>query len=170
MTTAASGSICLAEEAMRTALASCTSFQTLVGAESAEEAAARVYIDALPPPADDVAYTDEELEEYRPYALIDTGDDAFTTREIASYQWTTFGEFNIEIERSITEEHAADVAEVERTWKNAIGGIIDDLRALNEGLDITAIQFRYRWRERNTDVSGMGMYQGAMLSVSWGAQ
>lgn len=63
------GPIALSEDAIKTTLADCASFRTLVDADTRTKAASHIYADALPAPIG-AEYTPDELKLLRPCAMI----------------------------------------------------------------------------------------------------
>ena len=83
--TAPTGSYGKAKDALADTLAGTSAFQTWVGAGDAETAAASIYRDALPLPANKTHHTASELADLRPFALVGTtrqGDRRYAPLEV----------------------------------------------------------------------------------------
>ena len=132
--TSASGSLSLAQTNLATLLANCTAWRTLTGAGDAAEGLGHIWHDALPPPADAHEHALNELETYRPFALISTPpNDGFETEVIAGgvgLSYTEGGQLEVIIEADVPEDIRTNPAEVMLRFRNHIGDIIDDLRSL----------------------------------------
>ena len=131
------GCLSLAQEALRVMLSKCPHFQGLTDpAMTEEQALAAIYHEGLPKPADGVHHTLAELVGYRPFALVYFDPDrGFAAQEEAvsadGFDFVVVGRMFIELERNATDEaNDEPSSEDNLTWRNAVGQIIDDLRAL----------------------------------------
>jgi hypothetical protein len=176
--TAASGPISVAQDTLGTTLAHAAAFQAWVEAEDADEAAERIYHFTLPDPrSEDGEYTREELEAYRPYAVLFTA-----AREGFRYDLDAVGESGFEFKGSgrleirlvqnapfgVTEPNA----EADRRFKNAVGDIIADLCGLagNGGyLAFSSIRLQEGpYWPSSTLVHSQGLWQAAEIALDWG--
>jgi hypothetical protein len=176
MPTTPAGAISLPEKYLADSLAACATFQTLVGAADATEALTRIHFEGLPPPANGDTYTAAEFEEYFPYALIYTPPEGGFSKHAdargddGALEFLGAGQIHIEIMRQIPAAIADDRAEVDRTFKNIVGTIVDELCDLS-GQD-TYFEFMhiagvgpYRFHPDRAPTEGDG--QGYELAVSY---
>lgn len=122
----AAGTFSLAEQYLADMLADCPTFQALCG-DNGFDAVDRIWFDALPDPADGEAYTVSEHQSYRPNALIST--DRYTTKASGAESDGSFGT-DSSIQHTITivrSTPSGDFKEVDRSWKNVFGQIVDEL-------------------------------------------
>ena len=172
------GPISLAEDYLADTLAAVSAFQTLVGAASAAEAKESIYNDALPAPAADGGeYTLAELQDYHPYALVETDPEGGYQMDFASiggdgtHEYRDSGKLILRIVRLI--DTAGEIEDDERTFKNTIGQILDGLWGLagQAGyLAITAIRVVGWHRFHPNDEPALGDAQGVKVEVHWGTE
>lgn len=116
---------------LRLSLADSTAFRTWVSAATQAAALARIYMDALPPPAGHAEqYTLTELNTYRPYAVIWSHRHAW--RQVAvSSDGDEFdeGPGRLGIQLVQTVGSLTDHQEIARAFENIIDGIVDALCA-----------------------------------------
>ena len=174
--TAPAGSLMLAQDNAKKTLADVTAFRTWAGAADQAEALDRIYHDGLPPPADREGYSKDELELYRPCALIWTEEDAgFGAEAIATsgdaFEWQGRGKIVITFEQNVPPEIAEDLAEVDLRFKNSIGQIIDGLTDLFGGAGYLAcldLTMDGPFRVRPDNEPDQGDWQIARLTLGWG--
>jgi hypothetical protein len=134
--TAADGPITKAEEHLADMIAACATFQSITGSIGETEALTHIYFDSLPPPAgDDAVHTLEELEGYRPFALIyseHTNVLRATIRGVdgSGHRFSQSGNLKFYVEIDVDPDDADDPQEAERKLKNTFGKIFDELSQL----------------------------------------
>lgn len=170
MTTTASGSITTAEELLKTTLSGLSTFQAWVGASDAAGAAKHIYLEALPP--DELwgdVHTIDQLKARRPCAMIWTAEtNGFTvTRDAAPAGRTCSGNLVVRLEGDVLEAVRHDYAEVDRLFKNTVGGIVDQLAATT-AMAISSITVSGPVRTSNDDLPTLGDAQMVELSIAWG--
>ena len=195
--TSAQGGIALAERRLATTLADCTEFRTLVGAEDAEEALARIYFTDIPRPAEgQTDYTREQLVALRPFAVIQTDlRRGYRFRNVAAYtNFVDGGELRLLIEANLDnllvdgEEAGAllgDDAEALRRFGNVIGKILqrdaDDAEEFRGVLDLAhspdgdylAIESGHLdgpFRSDRKEATDEGDHLFAILHFDWGTR
>jgi len=168
----------LAQEYCANLLASTDSFQSLVDVSTVADALDSIYHEDLPDPADNGIYTRNELEEYRPYALIRSGEGpAFERIAVASasggaQSFDQAGTFEIKLIRSVPPRLLDHKAAADQEWKNIVGLILDQMCA-NGGTNHTYLSpsrvtvQQAIWRNRLDEVDDIGEYQGAILEVEF---
>jgi hypothetical protein len=173
----AAGCISLAEEYLRTTLADCAAFRVFVGAAGPSQARERIHLDTLPAPdggADEHPLS--ELQELRPFAIVYTAevDGLRATADAVSdaREFHYGGRLGIHLERDVPPEIAGDPQEVSRTFKNAVGQIIDGLAALagtagyldSQTISLSAGPLRAHPDNYPTE----GDHQWAIVEIEWG--
>lgn len=174
--TAPAGSLMLAQDNARKTLGDVTAFRTWAGAANQAEALARIYHDGLPPPADREAYTKDELELYRPCALIWTDpDNGFSTEILStsgdSFDAVAFGKIVISLEENVPADIADDLAEVDIRFKNSVGQIVDglwDLFGKAGYLACLKMDLDGPQRVRPDNEPDQGDWMIAILTLHWG--
>ena len=173
--TTASGALSKAQDYMADMLAAGSAFQDWVGADDSTEAAARIYQDALPAPADGNAHSLAELQGYRPYALIWTEPSGGFSRDIDSAGSGNFfrdnGRVRVMLEQDVPTAAESDVAEAELLWRNTVGDIIDDLSELAGVagyLSVTHLSVDGPHRTHPDDVDSIGNSQYVQIAFDWG--
>ena len=133
MRVAPDGDLSLAGERLRSTLAGLASFQRFVGVTTADEAAAHVFLNGLPPHAPgQLDYSREELAHYRPWAIVwtqRTGNGFTWSNRNADGVTSTSGRLCFDLEREIPAEFAGDVAAEDTDFENHIGRIGAELAA-----------------------------------------
>ncbi len=176
--TAPAGPISLAEEYLRATLADVTAFRTWCGAAGQAEALAKIHNDGLPAATDlENGYTKSELQDYAPYAIIETAEEAgYRMRFSAvgsSHEYADGGKLVLRLVQFVAVGDKDDVKEAERKWKNAIGQIMAGLFGLAGGagyLAITGLELEELFRFHPNDNPALGDQQGAMIGVEWGSE
>jgi hypothetical protein len=174
--TAAEGPLTRAETLLAATLAACPRWQTLCG--SAEAAAARIYFDALPPPAAHAAeYSPEDLALLRPFALVYTDEETGVTLAHAATgarrRFAERGVLKFYIEKHVPPDVADHPAEVDRRFKNDVGILLGELAALAgqaNYLAIDEITAQGPLRSHQDELPTKGDYQQMHFTVSWGAR
>ena len=173
MTTAADGCITKAEERLRNMLAACTTFQTWVGAATADAAKDSIYYTEVPPQARTEDTTPLAYNvSIRPFALIWTStSQGFKLHE----QLGPSGLLQVRFEDNA---RSTDPAEAERLFLNTIGKIMQSEDTDNPGLLELSITRQYtQIREMeivsvfHTDEDDHDTYGDAIaaeMSVAWG--
>jgi len=161
-------------------LANSSTFQTLVGVANATAAKQSIHRQGLPKPADGRRHTREELEDYRPYAVVYTDPEdgyqavADGVNSDGFAFWET-GDLVLRIERDATDEDGDEpTSEDNENWHTTVGQIIDDLKGLaGQGGYLAATAIRLingiSWNAPNT-VHATGLFQSATIAVSWGGE
>lgn len=165
----------------RQMLANVDAIQTLFGAANATEALERIYIEALPRPASGDKYTLEELESYRPFALIAIVDGQIMRSDIETVggQWThgRRGAFDLLIERKHPTSGADDVNAL--AWIDLVDRVRGTADVDNPGLieladngdgylSIRTVEVAEIWRGDENERQLAGDFQCAVLRVFWG--
>jgi len=174
--TAAAGTLSLAEQHLRASLAASTSWQAECCVSTAALALQRVYRDGLPPPADGETHTLQELQGYRPYALIYTAEREGFRREMEAV--SSHSEFNARgsIMLSIFRESpdaAGDepTADANQTFRNLIGKIIDEMCDLAGTAGYLAIEsirlVEGPYWPAPELIPVQGLWQAADLRIDW---
>src|SRR6185503_8661449 len=142
---------------------------------SAAEALPFIYQDGLPPPADQNEYTLQELQAYRPFAQIWTNTEAGLTkkrisRDGARLGFAAAGEIRIEIFRDVPPQIANDPAEIDRTFGNYVGQIIDELCDLSGAagyLEFDQITLEHIHRTHPDHLPTQGDSQWCLLALHY---
>ena len=168
----------LAQEALRNSLADADAFRDWAGVTSRAAALARIHHEALPDPSDGEAYTLAELRNHRPYAVIATAEQqGFTRRAIStSGQNHDFGEGGVlRVILAQTVDSTLSYSQAELSFRNAVGGIIDDLCGLSgtTGADVHLAIREVRLalgigRSHPKHAPKQDDEHNAMLEVTWG--
>lgn len=130
---AAEGGITLAEEHLRLTVADCARFRTwALNAPDQAAALSRIYIDGIPDhPIDQDAYTLEQMQALRPFAIVTTANqNGFSKGRIATETYAELGRLAVAFEENVPANVARDVAALERTFKNTLGVILNEMLAL----------------------------------------
>lgn len=170
MSTTPTGSLALAQGYLRASLAASATFRTWVGASGASvnaQALARVHYDRFPEPADGGTYTVDELEKFRPCAIIWSAPFAvFTDNEQLSD-----GTLGIKLMQDVERDTEDNPHELSVRLQNVIGGILTDMRALSGSagyLGFSKALLVEPWsRSDPDDVVGGGDVLTCELSVEW---
>lgn len=176
MTTAAEGSITLAEQDLANTLADCHAFQAWAGVASQAAALERIYFDGLPAPDNGrETYTADELAALRPYAVIWTDEEeGFRRKQVAAgagFYFEDSGRLHLELVQEIAAADQADLSASDRKFKNALGLILDELAELaGQGGYLTATSFATKGplRPHPDSEDGEGPWQWAKLVIDWG--
>lgn len=169
-------------ETARTTLSKCTAWQTWQGnAWSEADALARIYIDALPPPANNaVEHSLEELKEYRPYIVVtDAVEGGFTIFKNASGGgFSQGGMIVVEINQDEPDDIATDYAEVRKQMRIGMGKLLRSLDINNPGLaELAETPGCLFWRRANVvgpvrteeaELARLGDAQRAWIEIHWG--
>jgi hypothetical protein len=176
MATAAAGSMSLAQENLRTILAACATFRTLVGAADAAAALPRIHHEFLTAPAADT-YTADEMAGLRPYAIVSTDPACgFERVSHALGSFSSRGRLILILARSVPVaaqgQPAIGQAEADLLWRNTVGQIMDELATLSSGtagyLSIEGIRVAMgpgRYTDQRDPAVGEEM--GAVLLITW---
>lgn len=161
---------------MRTTLAASEAFQTLVGADDATEALARIYHDALPKPASGGhSHSLAEMNELRPCAIVYTqvGQGGWQARRDAMGGgcWDYSGTIVAVILRNVPVEDKDNLQKVDTDFRTTVGNIVDDLIGLNETagyLTMERIDAMGPYRTPVEELQSVGDAQAYELVVGWG--
>lgn len=109
----------------------CTAFRTWCGAANAEEAAAHIFQDELPPPSNGRDYTVQELQGYRPCLVYwMSPQNGFKSRAVAyGAQWTFRDSVTFHA-KLIQNATGKDFAAIFKAFKASVGAMIGDLEEL----------------------------------------
>jgi hypothetical protein len=178
--TAAAGTISLAEEALRVALADCAAFRTWVGAADRAEALESIYVDGLPAPAGDAdVHTRAELEALRPYAILFTAEGDGVRRRLeaggGTFCFDAGGRLIVRLVQDCPQSlDDQPTSWANQQWRQTVGLIRADLRQTAaqpnqaEYLAITrlAVASGPYWSPREVAVLE-GVWQGVELEAVW---
>lgn len=172
MTIAPAGCLSLNQELLRTSLAACSTFQDLVGANSATAALTKIYHEGLPPPEGD-EYTLAELRRYYPFAWVgQSADEGFVKDARGDGQFfVESGTLWLHIRREVPESLELDQAAADLEWKNIVGTIIDELCTLaGQGnyLCFHRVTVAGLYRNTRDAYSAQGQCQAVDLEFTWG--
>lgn len=182
---AASGPIAKAKQNFRSMLSRCTALQEIDGASfTAAELLERIYLDGLPPPANNAdTHTRSELEQLRPFAIVwMPSNRGFVTRHSANGGPQSFdpsGVLAADIYRTVPEDEQGDPAAADRSFENALGLIIQSLDNAEPGLaelsakdentlQLGSIMLEDVARCSADEIPAAGDYQVARIVVTWG--
>jgi hypothetical protein len=175
MTTPA-GCLSLAQENLRVTLADAAAFRTWCGAADRAAALLRIYHEGLPAPQTGDTFTREELQQYRPYAVVFTQEQAGLTKTLDSigthYQFAAQGRLKVRLYQNCPagfRDQPTSDANLE--WKNTVGAIIDDLCELAGqpgylSFDEIRIDAGPYWSHPQL-VPAEGIWQGVELGMAW---
>lgn len=170
----AEGGITAAEENLKATLAASARFRTWAkNAATAAIAAQRIYIDDLPePPSDQDGYTAEQISGLRPFAIIRTEPKGgYAKARVGTAAYAEAGKLHIILEENVDPSMADNVALLERTFKNTLGTILDELLDLAyQGgyLAIDLITFHGPGRCSENEATGEGDHHFALFEVQYG--
>lgn len=176
MTAPLSG-MALSMEHLRQSIADSATFRDWVGATGAEahdQAYARVYQDALPPPEDFNKYTRAELESYRPFARIWTDENqGYTlTKDSQPAGFWEQGVVNLHLEKDVLLEIEEQPEEIDLRFRNEIGLIMVELTDFTNTagyLDFQQIMIAAGpHRSHRDEVDNEGDYQWCEIVIMWG--
>lgn len=186
MTTAASGVIARAKELFRDTIATTTAFRTWEGHSwSVAEAKARIYYDALPPPASNKPnHSLAELRSLRPYCLVSKPQDIGLTLTHSANggnnRFTPYGTLIACFERDVPPGFEHDPGEIDRQLENMIGLLVQSGDTAAPGLvelagkagylNIVQISEAGPFRAALDEVPGYGEYQRHFIQVEWGVR
>lgn len=169
-------------QTLRTMLANCTAFRTMVGAATEADALARIYLGALPLSAfesEDAGLA--ELNNFRPFAIIGpTAPMAIKRQHIATgggaWSHGRSGESMIFLERQHPATGRNDVNDL--AWIDIVDSIVQSNNVSNPGLielheaesylSLRAVEVLDIYRGTEEEESSVGDYQRAEIKVSWG--
>lgn len=177
------GPLATVKDLLRTSLANCTAFREWDGAEyTVDEAKARIYFDALPPPAG-AEYTVAELVALRPYAIVSLDEHGIEYEHDASpSNYKVRGRLVVCLERAFPDVSAeADpIAAADRQFENMVGSLIRsgnpaspgllDLSGTAGYLFIRRLALHGPYRVEAKDVRQLGDYQRCFLFIDWGRE
>lgn len=168
-------------QTMRSMLAACKYFQTLVGGNESD-ALARIYHGSLPKPASNAeTFPLSELQSYRPFAIIfpsPTTAINYNWEATGGLNWnhSRSGEIEILIERDHPSSGGDDVNDF--GWTDLIGQIVHsgdsdnpgllELHALGNHLQLARVSVLDIYRSDEEDWSETGDTQRAHIRVKWG--
>ena len=134
MPTAPSGPISLVEQRLKVLLANSATWQTWTGSANATAALDTIYLNALPKPAAADGYALDELQTYRPFAVIATDEaEGFAKAKFAegsSFSFDESGRMTLTIEADIAAGDVDDDAEASMKFKNNLGNVLAEIAAL----------------------------------------
>ena len=167
-----SGPITAAKDAFSSMLANSAGFQALVGVETSVDAAKRIYSRGLPPPANAMRYTLDELAALRPFAILYFPDrDPYVARRTAHMAWGEAGRVEAYFEVAIDPSNANDPAAAEAALTDLLGGVVSDLKAAAGqagALNLTEIAVGVRpMRCSEKERGSEGDHFFTILAVAW---
>lgn len=165
-----------AQNIAKATLAACASFQSLVDADDATEAAARIYHDAFPVPISGrPEHTRAELTALRPCAIVYTEDNqGFVIRRDAMGNddcWNATGVVHFVIYRNVPEADEFNLSKVDTDFRTVIGNIVEEMIGLSETAGYLATkQFTVSGPGRTpiADLKDIGDAQIAEVVAVWG--
>lgn len=174
--TAPAGSISLAKQHLKLALADCSAFRTWCGAADQAAALGHIYLEGLPkPPANQKAFTAEQLAAYRPYAIVYTDAkngfnlafDAFG----AHAEYAAGGKLLFTLEQNCPDRQGDDpTADANLDFSNFCGSLIDELAALSGQagyLCFDRLSFRGPFWTHPLLLPTEGLYQWCEITLDW---
>lgn len=178
--TAAAGTISIAEEALRLALADCAEFRTWVSAADRAAALESIYIDGLPEPAGDAdVHTLAEIQALRPYAIVYTAETDGVSRRLeaggGTFCYSATGRLMLLMVQDCPESRDDQPTSwANQEWRKTIGLIRADLRQTaakpneSEYLAIRrmAVANGPYWSPREVAPTE-GVWQGVEIEVTW---
>lgn len=171
--TAPTGSISLAQEHLRQMLAATTAWQAECNAADAADAAKWIYHHGLPEPANGETHTKEELQSYRPYAIIYTAPRAgFRKKKDAGGTHSYFnvsGQLVLRINREAPEAGGdGPSSDANTTFLNLVGKVMDEMENLAGTAGYLAIETMdldaYGWAPEEV-IETQGLWQEADLLI-----
>jgi hypothetical protein len=161
-----------AQDLLKTTLSYSAAFQSLVGAVDETEAAARIYHDALPPPADGSAsYSAAQLSVLRPCAMIYTESFMRELVAMGSDCWASWGQMKCIIYRNVPTAIADDPSQVDTTFRVIAGDIISEMIAQCDTAGRLAsrkFEARGPYRTPPDEINAIGDEQVYELIIDWG--
>lgn len=135
--TAAVGILSEVIDVLRNTIAESATFRAWVNAPNTAEALEHIYYEGYPPPGDGVAHTLEELLHIRPCAIVWMepleglrGEKAAAGAGKENFNHS--GTVMVKLIQDIDPDIAADPGEISRRFCNVVGGVVNDVLALNE--------------------------------------
>jgi len=172
--TAASGPVSLPQKYLKDTLANCAAVRTWLGVATVQLALARMYDDALPPPASGDSHTLAELTTYRPFIMVWTEPEGGYRFEMdASGSQTEFhdsGQLWAEFEQDVDPLIADDPSEIHVQLRNSLGAMIAAVKLLagTAGyLTITGGTLNGPYRSHPDERATQGDYIAGLLTVQW---
>ena len=173
---APTGSISLAKQNLKAALADCATFRTWCGAVDRAAALARIYLEGLPKPPDgQKTFTAEQLEAYRPYATIYT--DAKNGFNLALSSFGTHAEYDAAGKMCFTlfqncpDQNGDDpTSDANLKFSNFCGNLIDELAILSGTagyLCFDRLAFQGPYWTHPVLIPSEGLYQWCEISLDW---
>jgi hypothetical protein len=169
------GGLAKAQQNLATTLANCAEWQDWTGAVDATQAENRIHHDALPGPRFGREYTRQELQTFRPYALIWTDEeDGHRSEKVAEggnyarESGTLYIRFAADVPEAIEEQPG----EADRRINSRVGTIVQELYARAAStpagsLAIKNIIDSAPGRARDIDVETMGDALVKELRIEW---
>jgi len=153
---------------LRALIAGSASFQDLVGADDATEAAGRIYCPGFP------ATEAEPVQAARPLAWIDLADQPSFER-VGNSAYAASGTIHWALEADVPAAHQGTTAaqlETAHTWFTALlGDIIDEMLALAEGGGYLAVRratvISPPMRSGGEVAAGEGDFYQAVVEIEW---
>lgn len=174
-----------AKERFRDSIANTTAFRTWDGASySVDQAKARIYFDALRPPADNVTHTLAELAALRPFAVVYMpAEQGVSLRHVANgpgHRFTPHGTLMARFERAVPTNVANDPGAADRQIENMLGPLLMSCDANAPGLAelagqagylaITALDCAGPFRSTKDERPGIGDCQWFFVQADWGVR
>lgn len=161
----------LAKDHLRRQLAACASGQEFLHAAGDDQALARIYSDALPPPGDKVEHTLDEIRRLRPFVVVGTsGADGFRYDYSALGTFRESGILMVQLERDVEKGCERDYAANLRRFENEIGNWLKEAVALREVagyLAITQAAVVQIYQNPPEHESALGSFLFALVRIAW---
>jgi len=169
-------------QTLRAMLSRCAKIQTLFSAADATEALTRIYLGCLPRPADGRRYTTEELNAYRPFAIVGPSPNLIISSQVVSsigtWSHSRMGQCDILIERSFPTGGDDEDDQKDFAWIDLVDGIrqsndtdepgLLELHETAGNLSIKSSEILSIYRGDEAEIQMLGDYQAAVLRIQWG--
>lgn len=152
---------------LQDSVAASATFQTMVGADDAAEAEAKVYVRQRPAPATGDVYTPEEMAAFAGHALIDLAAGSLQQMQDAAGAWKWTGAVQLDLMRPIPEGKTRDQEAAD--WDDTVVAIWEEIgnRVWSGGyLHYESAMLKYgpgTTRETDDDEPGLGPHQWASI-------
>jgi hypothetical protein len=177
MTTTTAGTTCptVAEDRVANAIVASDAWHDISESNTETRESQHVFFDELPLPDDGYAFTLDELAELHAAALVFTDpEEGFAIEQGDAQDYSRkSGRVLIIVERWVRESEALDNSNQQRTLKDALGNMMEEIHASLTGSfgprwmqKIIMKQPPVSWDEKHKEISGRR--QQAAIAVEWG--